>query len=73
MNCLCTAGFSRSDYFVSTEIRFARGRRADMDGLIRRFNMQGTLVGVGVHCHGLDLKALRCLDNATSNFTSVRN
>ena len=56
---------------VDDQIGLRRRRGADMDRLVRHFDMQRIAVGVGIDSHRLDAHAPRGLDDAACDFAAI--
>ena len=56
---------------VDHEIGLRRGRRADMDGLVRHLDVERVAVGIGIDGDGLDAHAPRRLDDAAGDFAAI--
>ena len=66
------AGFlTGGDDLIDQQIRLGGGRRAEMDGLVRHFDMQRVGVGVGIDGDGGKSHALRRLNDATSDLAAI--
>ena len=56
---------------VALEVRLARGRRAEPDGLVRLADVRGSGVGIGVHGHRSHTELAAGADDAQRDFASI--
>ena len=60
-------------HLVDDDIGLVRGRRADVNGLIRHFHMQRLRIRIGIDRHGGQTHLLGGLDHAAGDFAPVGN
>ena len=71
MHGLGARGAAGVDDLVDDEIGLGRGRRADGDGLVRHFHVQGIAVGIRIDGNRLDAQLPRGLDDAAGDLATV--
>ena len=73
MHGICARRLARFDDLVGQQIGLGRGRRADMDGLVRQQHMRRAGVGIGIDRDGLDAHLLGRAHDTARNFATVRD
>ena len=63
--------FRGLDDAIADEVAFRRGRRADVNRLIRFANVRRSRVRVAVHCHGPNAQLATCTDDAHCDLAAV--
>ena len=71
MHRLCAGLFAGSNNFVGYQVTLTAGSRANVDSLIRQFDMAGVFVSIGVNRHGLDAHLFCGDDDAAGYFAAV--
>ena len=61
----------RVEDFFHDDIGLVRGRRANMDGLIRHLDMERIFVGVRINGNSRNAHPPRGLDDTTGDFTAI--
>ena len=73
VDCLRAGLLAGLDDAVHQQIGLGGRRRADVDGFVGHFHMQGVAVGIGVYGCGGDAHAACRLDDPAGNFATVGN
>src|SRR5260370_36858105 len=71
MDRVGACNFGRADYGRNVQVAVGAARGADADVLVRKADVEGVLVGFGVHRHGLDPELATRVDDAHRDLTAV--